>query len=78
MEENEKIHSREGEEPRVSVFFFKVVAQAVLLFGAETWVVTPCMVRVLGEVPIPGGAAADGEAPAIDVNYWVITLFSPW
>ena len=27
--------------------FFKAVTQAVLLFGAETWVLTPRMERVL-------------------------------
>ena len=43
-----RILSREGAEPRVSVFFFKAVVQAVLLFGEETWVVTPCMVIFLG------------------------------
>ena len=43
-----KILIREGAEPRVSGFFFKAVVQAVLLFRAETWVVTSCMGRVLG------------------------------
>ena len=43
-----RILSREGAEPRVSVFFFKAVVQVVLLFGEETWVVTPCMVIFLG------------------------------
>ena len=43
-----RILSREGAEPRVSGFFFKSVVQAVLLFGAKTWVVTPRMGRVLG------------------------------
>ena len=28
--------------------FFKAVVQLVLLFGLETWLVTPCMGRVLG------------------------------
>ena len=42
-----RIRSRGRAEPRVSGFFFKVVVQAVLLFGAETWVVTPLMGRVL-------------------------------
>ena len=27
---------------------FKVVAQAVLLFGEETWVMTPCIGQALG------------------------------
>ena len=43
-----RILSREGERPRVSGFFFKAVIQLVFLFGAETWVVTPRMGRVLG------------------------------
>ena len=42
------IISREGAEPRVSRFFLKAVVQAVLLFGLETWVVTPRMGRDLG------------------------------
>ena len=50
------------EEPWLSVFFFKSVVQAVLLFGAETWVVTPRMVRFLGGVPGSGVTAAYGVA----------------
>ena len=38
----------EGAEPRVSRFFFKSIIQSVLLFGAETWVVTPRMGLLLG------------------------------
>ena len=43
-----RIFIREGVAPRVSDFLFKSVVQLVLLLGAETWVVTPCMGRVLG------------------------------
>ena len=32
----------------MSGFYFKAVIQAVLLFGAETWVVTPHMGKALG------------------------------
>ena len=39
-----KILSREGVRPRVSVFFFKSIIQLVLLFDADSWVVTPHMV----------------------------------
>ena len=35
--------SREGATKRVSGNFFKAVVQQVLLFGAETWVVSPIM-----------------------------------
>ena len=41
------ILSREGATKRVSGNFFKAVVQQVLLFGAETWVVSPIMERAL-------------------------------
>ena len=41
------ILSREGADKRVSGNFFKTVVQAVLLFGAETWVLTPRIERAL-------------------------------
>ena len=37
----------EGEEPNISGHLFKAAVQAVLLFGAETWVLTPRMERAL-------------------------------
>ena len=43
-----RILSREGAALWVSGFYFKAVAQAVLLFGSETWVVTPHMSKDLG------------------------------
>ena len=42
-----RILIREGADPKVSGHFFKAVLQAVLLFGAETWVLTPRMERAL-------------------------------
>ena len=41
---------REDATPRISGNFFKAVVQQVLLFGAETWVVTPNMERALSGV----------------------------
>ena len=38
---------REGADPKVSGIFYKAVAQAVLLFGAEKWVLTLRMERAL-------------------------------
>ena len=38
---------REGEDPKVLGHFFKAVTQAVLLFGAYTWVLTSRMERAL-------------------------------
>ena len=43
-----RILIREGERPQVSGFFFKALIQSVLIFGAETWVVTPRMGSSLG------------------------------
>ena len=43
----ERILSREGADKRVSGTFFKAVVQQVLLFGAETWVLTPRIERAL-------------------------------
>ena len=42
-----RILSREGADPKVSGNFFKAVKQAVLLFGAETWVRPPSIERPL-------------------------------
>ena len=41
------ILSREGATKRVSGNFFKAVVQQMLLFGAETWVVSPRIERAL-------------------------------
>ena len=41
------ILSREGADPKLSEHFYKSVSQAVLMFGAETWVPTPRMKRTL-------------------------------
>ena len=39
--------SREGATKQVSGNFFKAVVQQVLLFGGETWVLSPIMDRAL-------------------------------
>ena len=43
-----------GVNPRVSGVFFKVVVQAVHIFGAETWVVTPHTGQSLVGFPTQG------------------------
>ena len=42
-----RILIREGADLKVSVNFYEAVAQAVLLFGAETWFLTQSMERAL-------------------------------
>ena len=39
--------SQEGADKRVSGNFYKAVVQAVLMFRAETWVLTPRIEKVL-------------------------------
>ena len=38
---------QEGADPKVSGNFYKVLAQSVLIFGAETWVLTQRMEKAL-------------------------------
>ena len=42
-----RVLGREGADPNVSGNFYKAVAQAVLLFGAKTWVLTQRMEKAL-------------------------------
>ena len=55
----------------MSGFFFKAVVQAVLLFGTETWVVTPHMGRVLGGFQDHVARRLTGRLPQreTDVNW---------
>ena len=62
-----RILSQEGADKRLLGNFFKMVVQAVLLFGAETWLLTPrieralenflqrALVRITGRQPHRGG-----------------------
>jgi len=38
---------REGCRPKVAAMFYKATVQAVLLYGSETWVITPSMLSAL-------------------------------
>jgi hypothetical protein len=42
-----RILRREGATPRISAMFNKAVVQTVLLFGSESWVLTPSMLDKL-------------------------------
>ena len=42
-----RVMVREGSDPKVSRTFYTAVAQAVLLFGADTWALTPRMEKAL-------------------------------
>ena len=42
-----KLLWREGAEPTVSAQFYRMVVQALLLFGADIWVITETMIQQL-------------------------------
>lgn len=42
-----RLLAREGADARMSGIFYKAVVQAVLLYGCETWVVTPAVLAAL-------------------------------
>ena len=58
-----QILSREGADPKVSGHFYKAVSQAVFLFGAETWVLTPRMERALDSFQYRVARQLSGRQP---------------
>ena len=62
-----RILSREGARLGVFRFFFEAVVQSVLIFGAETWVLTPAWDGSWG-FSGPDDAATDGAAPAVETR----------
>ena len=44
---HKKLLRREGASPRVMGHFYKAIVQAVLLYGAESWVLTPQLITKL-------------------------------
>ena len=56
---------REGADPKVSGNFYKAVAQAVLLFGAETWLITPRMEQALDSFQHRVARRLTGRQPKI-------------
>ena len=69
-----RILSREGANKRVSGNLFKSVVQQVLLFGAETWVVTPRTERALNSFIYGAARRITGRQPLIG---WDGTWFYP-
>ena len=60
---------------RVSGFFFRAAIQSVLLFGVDTWVVNPHMVRVLGGLQDQVARQLTGRIPRQRLDRkWEYTL----
>ena len=60
-----QILGREGADKRVSGNFFMAVVQQFLMFGAETWVVTPRIERVLNSLMHGAARRITGRQPQI-------------
>jgi exonuclease III len=42
-----RVLTREGASPMISGMFYKAIVQSVLLYGCETWTITPAMLKTL-------------------------------
>ena len=60
-----RILSQEGADKRVSGNFYKAVVQAVLMFRAETWVLTPRIEKVLESFMHGAARRITGKQPWI-------------
>ena len=54
---------------RVSGILFKVVIQVVLIFGLETWGMTPHMCRVLGIFTEQGGTLSNRKTSVVALGW---------
>ena len=72
----QRILSKEVANKQVSGNFFKAVVQQVLLFGAETWVVSPRMERALNSFVhgssdgLQGGSRGEGGTGNVSTPHW--------
>ena len=70
-----RILSREGEDMRVYGFFFKDMVHGMLLFGLETWLVTPFMGKSLGRFQDQVARRLTGRIPRRKTDAkWYYTL----
>ena len=75
MEEDDENYQQVGGGAAGVRIFFKSVVKAVLLFGSDTWVVTPCMVKVLGGLQVQVEQRLKVRIPRRKTDgKWVYTL----
>ena len=58
-----RVLGREGADPKVLSFFYTSVTHVVLLFGVETWVLTPCMEKDLDSFQFRVARKITGRQP---------------
>jgi len=59
----QRMLTRKGASPKTSVIFYKAVAQSVLLYRCETWVVTPAVLKVLSSFHNRVARRLSGQMP---------------
>ena len=65
-----RVLSHEGADPKVSGVFYKTVVNSVLLYGCETWVVSPQVLRVLGGFHHRVARRLSGLMPSLRQGEW--------
>ena len=65
-----RLLKREGANPRISGMFYKAVVQSVLLYGCETWVITPKVLSVLGGFHNKVARQLAGRQPRLINGVW--------
>ena len=68
---------REGATPAVSGMFYKAVVQSTLLFGSETWVITPSMWTALNGFHHRMARSLAGGRPRLERGEWVYPPIEP-
>jgi hypothetical protein len=62
---------RDGADPRTMAYFYKCVVQTVLLYGAETWVISNRMLRALEGFHYRVACQITGRRPQREGETWV-------
>jgi hypothetical protein len=58
-----RVLRREGADPHSMAMFYNFVVMTVLLFGSETWIVTPSMLKALESFHRQIACRITGRAP---------------
>ena len=66
-----RILVRDGATPRISGLFYKAVVQAVLLYGCETWVISPTMLKMLEGFHHRAARRISGKRPRLVHGEWI-------
>ena len=60
----------ENASPRVCGMFYKATVQSVLLFGSETWVLTPSTLKRLEGFHVKAARRMTGKSPVLAHGIW--------